>query len=63
MDTEASFARSLSHLQDAVSQANFYLSQAIQCSDDEPKAAILRMAQQTLRDGLDRASRAKVVDL
>jgi hypothetical protein len=66
MDTEATLALNharLSELEDTLFQADFYLSQAMECRTDQNRQAILRITQETVRKALSNGFQAKLVDL
>ena len=66
MDAEATLAPDnarLSVLEDTLFQADFYLSQALECRTDANRQAILRITQQTVRNALSGCAQAKLVDL
>ena len=66
MDTEATFAHNndrLLDLEDTLFQADFYLSQALECRTDVNRQAILRITQETVRKALSSGVRTKLVDL
>ena len=66
MDREATLAPDnarLSVLEDTLFQADFYLSQALECRTDHNRQAILRITQETVRKALSGCVQAKIVDL
>ena len=65
MDAEATLARDgrLTHLEDTLFQADFYLSQALECRTDDNRNAILRITQETVRKALSGVAQGKLVDL
>ncbi len=65
MDTESTLAphSRLTELEDTLFQADFYLSQAMECRTDHNRQAILRMTRETLRKALNSAVPGKLIDL
>ncbi len=66
MDTEATLAPDhsrVTQLEDTLFQADFYLSQAMECRTDHNRQAILRMIRETLRTALNSAAPGKLIDL
>ena len=66
MDTEATLAfdhTRVNELEDTLFQADFYISQALECRTDHNRQAILRMTRETLRKALNNAASHKLIDL
>ncbi|HET6389792.1 hypothetical protein [Hyphomicrobium sp.] len=64
MDTEATLFRArVNELEDALFQADFYVSQAMDCQAEQSREAILRITRETLKKALGGVPPQKLIDL